>query len=287
MFCTALGSSSSPEDWRNFDVQIESYDKDGDIISLHTEGDFHLLHSYMPHDRFIKVHATVTAPQLSPTVDTVLDSSASVATQTLEKDLTKSEDKDDQKIVNAIADLFSIAALSMKAGVTAAKHEIDVVKKTSENNIKGVRKLSKDSLKVAKKLSKESFKQVRNVLKNGTDCAAGSPLPHKSSPAESSPPHDSTHLPTAETPVVPNKIEVEPTPEPPFIHGRHTCDQCLTTPVIGKRFHALNLPDYDLCESCYGNYKGTEIVFEDVRLGKFQSVALLFVTIILGWSDHS
>jgi hypothetical protein len=248
-----------------------------------------------------------------------------VATQTLEKDLTKSEDKDDQKIVNAIADLFSIAALSMKAGVTAAKHEIDVVKKTSENNIKGVRKLSKDSLKVAKKLSKESFKQVRNVLKNGTDCAAGSPLTHKSSPAESSTHDDedyvppslanfvanahraleeqqkeflndntpngtnigSTHLPTAGTPVVPNKIEVEPTPEPPFIHGRHTCDQCLTTPVVGKRFHALNLPDYDLCESCYGNYKGTEIVFEDVRLGKFQSVALLFVTIILGWSDHS
>jgi hypothetical protein len=29
--------------------------------------------------------------------------------------------------------------------------------------------------------------------------------------------------------------------ERPFIHGRHTCDSCLTTPIVGKRYHAVNL----------------------------------------------
>jgi len=52
----------------------------------------------------------------------------------------------------------------------------------------------------------------------------------------------------------------------PFIHGRHTCDGCLHTPIIGKRYHAKNMPDYDLCEKCRWNYKGNEIEFEVVEL---------------------
>ena len=52
----------------------------------------------------------------------------------------------------------------------------------------------------------------------------------------------------------------------PFIHGRHTCDGCLITPIVGKRYHSTNLPDYDLCQKCYDNYKGSEIKFESVEL---------------------
>lgn len=29
--------------------------------------------------------------------------------------------------------------------------------------------------------------------------------------------------------------------ERPFIHGRHTCDSCLSTPIIGTRYHATNV----------------------------------------------
>lgn len=54
----------------------------------------------------------------------------------------------------------------------------------------------------------------------------------------------------------------------PFIHGRHTCDSCLTTPIVGKRYNSKNLPDYDLCENCHKNYKGNDIQFEVVELGK-------------------
>lgn len=53
-----------------------------------------------------------------------------------------------------------------------------------------------------------------------------------------------------------------------FIHGRHTCDSCLTTPIIGKRYHSTNLPDYDLCHNCFSHYGGTEIQFESVELDR-------------------
>eukprot|EP00339_Tiarina_fusa_P009040 CAMPEP_0117008176 /NCGR_PEP_ID=MMETSP0472-20121206/7785_1 /TAXON_ID=693140 ORGANISM="Tiarina fusus, Strain LIS" /NCGR_SAMPLE_ID=MMETSP0472 /ASSEMBLY_ACC=CAM_ASM_000603 /LENGTH=819 /DNA_ID=CAMNT_0004710141 /DNA_START=113 /DNA_END=2572 /DNA_ORIENTATION=+ len=54
----------------------------------------------------------------------------------------------------------------------------------------------------------------------------------------------------------------------PFIHGRHTCDSCLTTPIIGRRYNAQNLPDYDLCENCHKNYQGDEVQFEAVELDR-------------------
>jgi len=46
-----------------------------------------------------------------------------------------------------------------------------------------------------------------------------------------------------------------------FIHARHTCDGCLKAPIIGLRYHAINLPDYDLCESCHDKYNGKDIEF--------------------------
>ena len=45
-------------------------------------------------------------------------------------------------------------------------------------------------------------------------------------------------------------------------------DNCLVTPIVGKRYHASNLPDYDLCSDCFKNYAGTNVVFESVELGK-------------------
>jgi hypothetical protein len=54
---------------------------------------------------------------------------------------------------------------------------------------------------------------------------------------------------------------------PTFIHGRHTCDSCLVSPIVGKRYHATNLPDYDVCEVCFENYQGEEIKFEAVEHG--------------------
>lgn len=53
-----------------------------------------------------------------------------------------------------------------------------------------------------------------------------------------------------------------------FIHGRHTCDSCLTTPIVGKRYHATNLPDYDVCSRCFNNHSGDAIKFDTVELNR-------------------
>lgn len=53
-----------------------------------------------------------------------------------------------------------------------------------------------------------------------------------------------------------------------FIHGRHTCDGCLVTPIVGIRHHATNVSDYDLCSKCFPNYKGREIVFAPEELDR-------------------
>jgi len=55
---------------------------------------------------------------------------------------------------------------------------------------------------------------------------------------------------------------------PDFIHGRHTCDGCLSTPILGFRYHAVNLPDYDLCANCHKKYVGSEIKFKPMQLDR-------------------
>lgn len=37
--------------------------------------------------------------------------------------------------------------------------------------------------------------------------------------------------------------------DPNFVHSRHTCDGC-SNPIIGYRYHATNIPDFDLCLPC-------------------------------------
>jgi len=53
--------------------------------------------------------------------------------------------------------------------------------------------------------------------------------------------------------------------DPNFIHGRHTCDECKVTPIIGLRYSALKLPNYNLCEKCI-LISGEKDQFEPVEL---------------------
>ena len=41
-----------------------------------------------------------------------------------------------------------------------------------------------------------------------------------------------------------------------FVHARHTCNGCSTTPIIGTRYHSKKVPDVDLCASCFTEYEG-------------------------------
>ena len=47
-----------------------------------------------------------------------------------------------------------------------------------------------------------------------------------------------------------------------FIHARHTCDGCSKTPIIGTRYHATKIPDFDLCASCFKEYNGEDLDFK-------------------------
>jgi hypothetical protein len=38
--------------------------------------------------------------------------------------------------------------------------------------------------------------------------------------------------------------------------------------IVGKRYHATNWEDFDLCEECWTNYEGSDVQFEDVKLGE-------------------
>lgn len=47
-----------------------------------------------------------------------------------------------------------------------------------------------------------------------------------------------------------------------FVHARHTCDGCSRTPIIGARYHAMNIPDFDLCGHCFEKYEGEKSDFQ-------------------------
>lgn len=47
-----------------------------------------------------------------------------------------------------------------------------------------------------------------------------------------------------------------------FIHARHTCDGCQKTPIVGTRYHATKIPDFDLCSACFKKYEGDDLDFK-------------------------
>ena len=53
-----------------------------------------------------------------------------------------------------------------------------------------------------------------------------------------------------------------------FIHARHTCDGCSKSPIIGTRYKAKKIQDFDLCGNCFAKYEGDKADFEPAVLGK-------------------
>lgn len=47
-----------------------------------------------------------------------------------------------------------------------------------------------------------------------------------------------------------------------FVHARHTCDGCSKSPIIGTRYHATKIPDFDLCGTCFKKYEGEDLDFK-------------------------
>ena len=64
------------------------------------------------------------------------------------------------------------------------------------------------------------------------------------------------------------ETEVSVTSPPFFVHARHTCDGCSSTPIIGTRYRATKIPDFDLCQKCFTSYEGEDLDFKPETLGK-------------------
>eukprot|EP00956_Cyclotella_meneghiniana_P011356 scaffold15942_cov78-Cyclotella_meneghiniana.AAC.19 len=62
------------------------------------------------------------------------------------------------------------------------------------------------------------------------------------------------------------ETEANVTSLPFFIHARHTCDGCSSTPIIGTRYRATKIPDFDLCQKCFTSYEGEDLDFKPETL---------------------
>lgn len=258
---------------QDYFVSLHYYDLDDDKVLIWTDSDvLNALKEYSTRGR-VRIFAQVQEKQTKDETSTESTSTVKATQTTTVKTEEKASKTEEMNVVDAFADLLSIAVVSVEAGVNAArsKEQLQAARQASNDHLKAAKAAAKDSFKAAKAASRDSLKQARNsvhnVVKAGTDtfAAVASIAVHSECPKNGK---SATSM--AKEHVVPLEGVPFATPAVPelvFIHGRHTCDQCLTTPIVGKRFHATELPDYDLCEACYNNYKGSEIKFEEARLG--------------------
>lgn len=273
LYCDTTGTPRSDIENHNFTVDLEFRDNENDIILVKTDIDLRNFSASLPSSYVGKVYASV----INTTHVNTEPNAAATSTSTQTESRFEDKINDDLMIVNAITDIFSIAAMSMKAGISAAMTAKQLTSDVVNKEAKNARKVSKESLKAVKKLAKEHSKVFLRAVKGNEALKSVSIEP---SVAEVATCRDQESFVSNDVGKGSGEdIKQEKTAEVassviPFIHGRHTCDQCLTTPIIGTRYHALNLPDYDLCANCYGNYKGSEIVFEEAQLGTYISGSL-------------
>lgn len=240
-------------DLSEYHVQLSYMDLDGDRILICDDADVSEAMLSGP----LKIQATVQSKQSTKATQTFIPTNET-GTQPKAPDAT-----------DAFADLINCAMASANAGLSAALPPPTRTAKKLERKIQKAARTSSEALqkaleeassqttkatsyaesKVAKAVKKAEIKLSRTEKKVEEALAA---LSKAAEGQQTRPPQDSNPKPEEEL----------------FIHGRHTCDACLTTPIMGKRFHAINMKDYDLCEVCHEQYKGDEIKFTEAKLDR-------------------
>lgn len=268
-------------------IDLEFRDDENDVIMVESDGDFRsFCYMLSLSTKRGKVFATV-----KPLKETTHTTSASVTTQTeANNEGTKSSrNQDDKMIIDAVADIFSIAAVSMKAGITAAMMEKDLVAnvatnatpKTTKDVVTKSQMNSLNSLKAAKKLTKESFKMINRAMKQNIADNGNVEVPankkEKKIPVEECKVLvegkevlgkciDVVTAPTTSNVTEVHRSNTCDVSNVSQVHRRHTCDMCRQYPIIGVRFHATNLPDFDLCEICHNAFQPSGIVLNEIVL---------------------
>lgn len=52
-------------------------------------------------------------------------------------------------------------------------------------------------------------------------------------------------------------------------------DGCSRTPIIGTRYRATKIPDFDLCGACYKSYEGEDLDFKPETLGEHSAFVFI------------
>lgn len=249
--------SIEPEDFDldRFEVFLTYVDTEGDRVVLHSHQDLQAAMLDWYGAKNFKVFADVKEKK-TPAV-----SRAAAATQTAKKLMNK---PDKIKIEDLVESFVGLIAEATSTVASVADEVQEVLE--SEGKAKKPASCKKETAEAKGNAKKdEATPKQPPILVKVPDYA---PVVEDEKPATKPSPK----------PEVPKAAPQSPRPvQKPFIHGRHTCDSCLTTPIVGKRFHAINMPDYDLCESCKDSYTGRAIIFEEAELGMYLIGCLRFV----------
>lgn len=167
----------------------------------------------------------------------------------------------------AAADMEEQAKKAASEAVNHAKTAQTVVAEETNNAVRNSQRCARQAARCARQATRRSARSVAASV-------AGAVAPEQLSVNDGIAASEcATTQPPTSSEVVRPETEVNTTtaPERPFIHGRHTCDGCLTTPIYGKRFNSLSVKDFDLCENCMSTYTGRD-TFEEAQLGKSLSI---------------
>ena len=175
----------------------------------------------------------------------------------------KKSDRQVQQVLEFLASHLADVILHLSAGADSKKAgEGDVEKE--ETSRQAAKLQESEEIQIEEKCSDATESEGASLQ---TDCIAGEE--EKVQVAEEmlskgnlqAPDHDTAQTKTAD-------LEELAGFDREFIHARHTCDGCKKTPIIGIRYHAQSIPDYDLCSDCMASFQKTEIVFKPEQLRK-------------------
>ena len=248
---------SSRVNTSNYTVSLTYYDDEKDLITLASTDELKEAIELFADEKFVRITTSVkrkTTYSSAPTPKHYAQDSTNQS--------QSPQDPPMKAVLESFAGILSTAVSSLQEGLA----------KQSPDSPSGDASQLKPPPAPAAKMPKE--RSPKTGCKNQKGLRAGNKADKATCTKSVTPPATSVKEPEKKPPVASGDKKKEPVDSPPFIHGRHTCDGCLTTPIIGKRYHATNLPDYDLCQKCFDNYKGSEIKYEPVELPRdhhFQS----------------
>lgn len=249
---------SSRVNTSNYSVSLTYYDDEKDLITLASTDELKEAIELFADEKFVRITTSVKrktpySPAPSTPKHYVQDST---------NQSQSPEDPPMKAVLESFAGILSTAVSSLQEGLA----------KQSPDSPSGNASQLKPPPAPAAKTPKE--RSPKTGCKNQKGLRAGNKADKATCTKSATSASTSVKEPEKKPPVASGDKKKEPVDSLPFIHGRHTCDGCLTTPIIGKRYHATNLPDYDLCQKCFDNYKGSEIKYEPVELPRdhhFQS----------------